>query len=433
VYGEDAACCVSTRRDFLRNGLCGLGYALVAQKLTADSSQLSRANDLLAEIERRACLFLYEQADPATGLVKDRAVHSGADTHTISSIAAVGFALSGMCIAHANGFLKRDDAQSRVLKTLEFLASRMPHEHGFFYHFVDMHTAERAFKSEVSSIDTALLLLGVLHARAYFDSNPIRQLATEIYERVDWKWMLNSGASLDHGLKPETGFLKSRWDSYSELKGMYLMAIGSPAHPIPASSWEAWTRPIYEYGDLRYISAPAPLFIHQSAHAWIDFRRKRDAHADYFENSRIATLAHKRFCLSLRDKYPWYSDELWGITASDSEHGYVVWGGPPPMGPIDGSIVPCAAGGSLVFLPDDCKLVLKTILDRYPKAWTRYGFVDAFNPKTGWYDPEILGIDQGIMLLMAENLRNEGVWRVFMRNEEIVRAMKAVGFKEASL
>ncbi|PYY01968.1 MAG: hypothetical protein DMG63_01950 [Acidobacteria bacterium] len=245
--------------------------------------------------------------------------------------------------------------------------------------------------------------------------------------------MLNSGASLDHGLKPETGFLKSRWDSYSELKGMYLMAIGSPAHPIPASSWEAWTRPIYEYGDLRYISAPAPLFIHQSAHAWIDFRRKRDAHADYFENSRIATLAHKRFCLSLRDKYPWYSDELWGITASDSEHGYVVWGGPPPMGPIDGSIVPCAAGGSLVFLPDDCKLVLKTILDRYPKAWTRYGFVDAFNPKTGWYDPEILGIDQGIMLLMAENLRNEGVWRVFMRNEEIVRAMKAVGFKEASL
>ena len=417
-----------SRRDFLRNSLCGVSYSLLSRQLSALSSKRDSADDLLVEIERRACRFLYEQADPATGLVKDRARHAGIDTHTVSSIAAVGFALSGMCIAHANGFLKRSDAQNRVLKTLEFLASRMPHEHGFFYHFVDMHTAERAFRSEISSIDTALLLLGVLHARAYFDSTPIRQLATEIYERVDWKWMLNGGETLDHGFKPETGFLKSRWDSYSELMGMYLLAIGSPTHPIPASSWEAWSRPVFEYGDLRYISVPAPLFIHQSAHAWVDFRHKRDAHADYFENSRIATLAHKRFCLSLRDKYPWYSDELWGITASDYEHGYVAWGGPPPMGPIDGSIVPCAAGGSLPFLPNDCKLVLKTIFDRYPRAWTRYGFVDAFNPKTGWYDPEILGIDLGIMLLMTENLRNQGVWEAFMRNEEIVRAMKAVGF-----
>jgi len=423
---------LSSRRDFLRNGLCGLGYSFLAPALSAWSRKPDRnsADDLLIEIEKRACLFLYEQADPATGLVKDRARHTGADAHTISSIAAVGFALSGMCIADANRFLKRSDAQNRVHKTLEFLARSMPHEHGFFYHFVDMHTAEREFRSEISSIDTALLLLGVLHARAYFDSSQIKQLATELYERVDWKWMVNGGETLDHGFKPETGFLKSRWDSYSELMGMYLMAIGSPTHPIPASSWDAWRRPIYEYGDLRYISAPAPLFIHQSAHTWVDFRHKRDMHANYFENSRIATLAHKRFCLSLREKFPWYSDELWGVTASDSEGGYVVWGGPPPIGPIDGSIVPCAAGGSLVFLPEDCKHVLKTILDRYPLAWTRYGFVDAFNPKTGWFDPEILGIDQGIMLLMAENLRNEGVWKVFMRNEEIVRAMKAVGFKE---
>jgi hypothetical protein len=421
---------LSSRRDFLRNGLCGLGYSLLASNLSAHSSKRDRqsASDLLVEIERRACFFLFEQADPATGLVKDRALHTGVDSHTVSSIAAVGFALSGMCIAHANGFLKRSEAQNRVQKTLEFLARSMPHEHGFFYHFVDMHTAEREFRSEISSIDTALLLLGVLHARAYFDSKSIRQLAAEIYERVDWKWMLNGGETLDHGFKPESGFLKSRWDSYSELMGMYLLAIGSPTHPIPPSSWEAWSRPVFEYGDLRYISAHAPLFIHQSAHAWVDFRHKRDAHANYFENSRIATLAHKRFCLSLSDKFPWYSNELWGITASDSERGYVVWGGPPPMGPIDGSIVPCAAGGSLVFLPDDCNLVLKTIFERYPKAWTRYGFVDAFNPKTGWYNPEVLGIDQGIMLLMAENLRSEGVWRVFMRNEEIVRAMKAVGF-----
>lgn len=420
-----------SRRNFLTSSLGGLCGALLAPSLRARSGDatVKKTADLLVEIERRACRFFYEQADPETGLVKDRAQHTGADAHTICSIAATGFGLSAMCIAQENSFLKAADVRRRVQTTLEFLARRMPREHGFFYHFVDVHTAERAFTSEISSIDTALLLLGVLHARAYFDTAPIRQLATDIYERVDWQWMLNRAETLDHGWKPEGGFLKSRWDSYSELKGMYLLAIGSPSHPIPASSWEAWTRPIYQYGDLRYISAPAPLFIHQSAHAWIDFRHQRDKHANYFENSTIATLAHKRFCISLHDKYPVYSDSLWGITASDSEHGYVVWGGPPAMGPIDGSIVPCAAGGSLVFMPDDCKLVLKTIFDRYPKAWTRYGFVDAFNPKDDWYDPEIIGIDQGIVLLMAENLRTGGVWKTFMRNQEISRAMKAVGFR----
>ena len=422
-----------SRREFLGGAVGSISCALLTSFPIGSRHDHEPYNkdSLLLELERRSCLFFFEQADPATGMVKDRALHTGPDTHTISSIAATGFGLSALCIAHANKFLQPADALSRVRATLEFLARRMPHEHGFFYHFVDMHTAERAFKSEISSIDTALLLLGVLHARAYFDSSDIRQLATEIYERVDWQWMMNSGETLDHGYKPETGFLKSRWDSYSELKGMYLLAIGSPSHPIPASSWEAWRRPIYEYGELRYISAPAPLFIHQSAHAWIDFRHQRDAHADYFENSTIATLAHKRFCVSLHDKYPWYSDSLWGITASDSEHGYVVWGGPPAMGPIDGTVVPCAAAGSLVFMPEDCRLVVKTVLDHYPKAWTRYGFVDAFHPKDDWYDPEIVGIDQGIALLTAENLRTEGVWKVFMRNQEIQRAMKAVGFHRA--
>lgn len=420
-----------SRREFFGAAIGTLALAFSPRQIrksptTPDTS----VNELLIEMERRACLFFYEHADPGTGLVKDRARHTGPDTHTISSIAATGFGLSAMCIAHANSFLRPPEAQKRAQQTLEFLARRMPHEHGFFFHFVDMHSAERRFNSEISSIDTAILLLGVLHARAYFDSAPIRQLATEIYERVDWKWMLNGADTLDHGYKPETGFLKSRWDSYSELKGMYLLAIGSPSHPIPATSWEAWTRPIYQYGDLRYISAPAPLFVHQSAHAWIDFRRQRDAHANYFANSATATLAHKRFCLSLRDKYPWFSESLWGITASDSEHGYVVWGGPPAMGPIDGTIVPCAAGGSLVFMPDECRLVLKTIFDDYPRAWTRYGFVDAFHPKDDWYDPEIVGIDHGIMLLMTENLRNESVWKAFMQNAEIVRAMQSVGFRK---
>lgn len=419
-----------SRREFLKGTLNGICWLLLASELRPAGKHNDEGDELLVEMERRACRLFYEQADPETGFVKDRAMHTEPDTHIVSSIAATGFGLSAMCVAHRNRFLNRAEARARVEKTLEFLARRMPHEHGFYYHFVDMRTGERAFKSELSSIDTALLLLGVLHARSYFHASAIRELATEIYERVDWQWMLNGGETLDHGWKPESGFLKARWDHYSELMGMYLMAIGSPSYPIPASSWEAWKRPVFEYEELKYISDNAPLFIHQSAHTWVDFRSKQDAHADYFQNSITATIAHKRFCLSLSDKYPWYSDDLWGITASDSEHGYKVWGGPPPKGPIDGTVVPCAAGGSLPFAPEDCKLVLKTILDRYPEAWTRYGFVDAFNPKDEWYDPQVLGIDQGIMLLMAENLRNQGVWEAFMQNKEIVDAMQAVGFTE---
>jgi len=421
-----------SRRQLLKSTLGGISYSLLAPGCSAWRKR-DQSDGLLVEMERRACRFFYEQADPETGFVKDRATHTEPDSHTISSIAATGFGLSALCVAHANKFLNPAGARNRVQKTLEFLARRMPHEHGFYYHFVDVHTGERAWKCELSSIDTALLLLGVLHARAYFDASDIRQLATEIYERVDWQWMLNGGDTLDHGWKPESGFLESRWDQYCELMGMYLLAIGSPAHPIPASSWEAWKRPIFEYDGLRYINDPrAPLFIHQSAHTWIDFRGKRDAHADYFQNSVTATIAHKRFCLSLQSQYPWYRENLWGITASDAERGYVVWGGPPPVGPIDGTVVPCAAGGSLPFLPQDCRLVLETIFDRYPKAWTRYGFVDAFHPKDDWYDPQVLGIDLGIMLLMAENLRNQGVWKAFMRNQEVVRAMKAVGFAKES-
>ncbi len=419
-----------TRRSFVCSLAACIPGALELLAVERKRSSTPNDDDLLIEVERRACRFFFEQTDPETGQVKDRARHSERDSHTISSIAATGFGLSAMCIAHQNRFLNPGEVRIRVERTLEFIAQRMPNEHGFFYHFIDMHTAARAFSSEVSSIDTAILLLGILHCRTYFEGDAkIAQLANDIYTRVDWKWMLNGGDTLDHGWKPEGGFLRYRWDSYSELTGMYLLAIGSPTHAIPASSWEAWSRPIFQYGDLRYISAPAPLFIHQSAHAWVDFRNQRDAHADYFQNSTIATIAHKRFCLGLHDRYPWFSNELWGITASDSEHGYVVWGGPPAMGPIDGTVVPCAAGGSLVFTPEDCRLVLKTIFDRYPRAWTRYGFVDAFNPKTGWYDSEVLGIDLGITLLMTENLRNRGVWKSFMRNREITRAMKAVGFR----
>ena len=335
-----------------------------------------------------------------------------------------------MCIADFRRYAVRTALEQRVLLTLRFVAQKLPHEHGFYYHFVDMNDGTRLWNCEVSSIDTTLLLCGVLTCRTHFASNPeIVALATQIYERVDWRWMLNGGTTLSMGWTPEKGFLSSRWDHYCELMMAYLLGIGAPTHSLPPSSWDAFRRPVTNYDGLRYISGAPTLFTHQYSHAWFDFRHRRDAYTDYFENSVLATEAHRRFCLSLRKRFPDYSPALWGFSASDSAHGYVAWGGPPAAGPIDGSITPCAAGGSLPFLPHETLRVLHTIRARYgTQAWGRYGFVDAFNPLSGWYGSDVLGIDQGITMLMAENYRSGFVWRTFMANPEALRSMRAVGF-----
>jgi hypothetical protein len=384
---------------------------------------------LLEEIERASFDFFWNEASPRTGQVKDRALARGGDNRRMSSIAATGFGLTSLCIAEQRGYKKSAEIADRVRQTLQFIGE-MPHEHGFFYHFIDIETGQRWGKTELSSIDSSLLLCGVLTARQHFSNQQIKDLATKIYERVDWPWMLNGGKAFSMGWHPESGFLNARWEHYCELMMIYLLAIGSPTHPVSPDTWNAWTRPTIKFQGIEYISGNDPLFTHQYSQAWYDFRKKRDAYTNYFENSVKATKAHKLFCLSLHDEFPDYSDGLWGISASDYEKGYIAWGGPPRMGPIDGSVVPCATGGSLPFVFDDCVRVLRTIRGQYgEKAWTRYSFVDAFNPLDGWYDPDVLGLDLGITMLMAENHRTGFVWETFMKNPEAKSAMQKVGFK----
>jgi len=434
---KEAQC---TRRDVLRAAALGV-VALPLAPLAAYAQKrgvfveptpvaYSGSDDaLLDEIERAAFDFFWNEAGATTGQVKDRAVLNGNDSHTIASIAATGFGLSGLCIAEGRSYRKKEEIVERVRGTLLFLWQKLPHEHGFYYHFIDMNSGERQWKCEISSIDTSLLLCGVLTARQHFADAEIQDLATKIYERVDWPWMLNGGKTLSMGWHPESGFLDARWEHYCELMMIYLLALGSPTHPIPEETWNAWTRPKVTFQGVEYISGNDPLFTHQYSQAWFDFRGKRDAYADYFENSVKATKAHKQFCLSLREEFPDYSEHLWGITASDSAAGYQAWGGPPRLGNLDGSVVPCAAGGSLPFLYPDCIQVLRTIRERYGKAWGRYGFVDAFNPLTSWYNEDVLGIDLGITMLMAENQRTGFVWNTFMKNKEAQRGMEKAGFQ----
>lgn len=380
-------------------------------------------------LEQASFLFFWEQANPRTGLIRDRCSVTGKDTNMAASIASSGFGLTAICIGQKRGFISYEEARRRVLASLTFLWRKVPTHRGFFFHFANVNTGERMWDSEVSSVDTAILLCGVLTCRQHFQDKNIDELADDIFNRVDWTWLSEDTTLLAHGWTPEFGFISSRWDFYSELMMMYLLGMGSSSHPLNSEAWFAWKRTTFEYDGLRYIGSFAPLFVHQYSQAWFDFRRKRDRFADYFQNSIIATDAHRIFCLGLNTQFSDYSNALWGITASDSERGYVAWGGPPAMGPIDGTIVPAAAGGSLPFLPRATMRVLRTIYDHYPKAWSRYGFVDAFNPIRDWYDTDVIGIDTGITMLMAENARTGFVWETFMKNPEARRGMEIAGFK----
>ena len=428
------------RRKFLQAVATGsLAIPLASRSwasrlLVLEDPPVSEADvPLLEDLERAAFEFFWNEADPHTGLVRDRANADGVDARVTSSIAATGFGLTGLCIGHERKYRSSYEIRDRVRTTLRFLLHDAQNENGFLYHFVDMRNGNRSGFSELSPIDMTILLCGVLTCREYFNDNEIRRDASEIYHRVDWQWALNGGDTFAMHWTPELGFSPHRWDSYCESMMMYLLAMGSPTKPIPAQSWEAIRRPYIVYQGYRYISVPAPLFIHQFSHAWFDFRGKQDRFTNYFQNSVVACQAHRRFCEQLSSEFPCYSSKVWGITASDSHLGYVAWGGPPMQGPIDGTVVPAAAAGSLPFLYAESFEVLRNLRAYYGKQiWKHYGFVDAFNPLTGWASSDVIGIDVGISMLMAENARTEFVWNTFMRNAEARNAMELAGFRSVA-
>ncbi len=403
------------------------------RRLSHGFSQRMTDNAFLDDMQRSACLYFTEQVEPSNGQVLDRAFNkntTGArDSRFVSSVAATGFGLTALCIAdskalhlnqpgsktgsrHPQISPQLDAARTRLLLSLQRRRNRQASHQ----------------QRSISSIDTSIFLCGALTCRAHFNDPEITHLATQLYNRVDWPWMLNGGKTFSKGWRPETGFVYSRWDHYCELMMLYLLAIGSPTHPISPDHWNNFTRPTSRRSahtptsaDTILSSSISTLTPGSTSHT------SRDAYADYFANSIIATRAHKAFCLSLNRGY---TEDFWGVTASDWQHGYTAWGGPPLLGPVDGSVVPAATAGSLPFLPAECLRVLRSLRDNYgDEAWGRYGLCDAFHPALSWYDPDVLGIDLGIGLLQAENLRTGFVWGTFMKNPEPFAALKMTGFE----
>ncbi len=404
------------------------------------AAQISREDEaFLEDLEKKTFQFFWEHSNPGTGLTLDRARTSGTppqkgeNHYNVASLAATGFALSGYCIAADRKWITSEQAKERTRKTLDFFANRAFHKNGWFYHWMDAVSGERRWNSEISSIDTALLLGGILTVKQCFsEDKEIAALADKIYRRVDFRWMLDGHPFLlSHGWRPENGFIPHRWEDYSEDKILYLLAIGSPTHPISPQSWYAWARTWREYGNYKYLAAVSPLFIHQFSHAWVDFRGRRERrppYVDYYDNSVNATRAQRQFFIDvLSREFKRYSENVWGLTASDSQKGYLVWGAPPRPPETDGTVVPCAPAGSLMFAPDIALAALKEMKNRYgEKIYGRYGFADAFNPHNGWVNPDVIGIDLGITLLSAENLRTGKNWFWFMQNDEIRLAMRRI-------
>lgn len=386
----------------------------------------------LEELQRASFRFFEEQTHPRTGLVSDRARAGGGPQKGKASIASSGFALAGWAIAVERGWVTREAALARVQLMLRFLTDEAPRHRGFLYHFLELDSGARAWECELSPIDTSLFLVGALVAREYFADPEITSLVNRFYARLEWPWFLNDGETLASSWRPETGFSRYRWRAYSEHLMMSLLALGSPTHPLPEKFWRDWKRtPALSYGGSHFLAA-GPLFIHQFSQAFVDFRDRRDAFADYHHNSVLATLAQRQFCLELAQTFPSWGENMWGVTASDSARGYLAWGGPPrglDGGALDGTLVPCAAAGSLPFAPRETLATLRHMREAHgDRIWQRYGFVDAFNLETGWIAPDVIGLDVGITLVQAENARTGLIWKLFNQAPEIQRALARAGF-----
>jgi hypothetical protein len=432
----------------------------------------------LHDVQRRTFHFFWETTNAANGLTPDRW-----PSRPFASIAAVGFALTAYPVGVERGWITREQARERTLATLRFFwrapqgpgTANITGHRGFYYHFLDMETGLRFQTTELSTIDSALLLAGVLFAQSWFDeAHPaeaeIRALADSLYLRVEWPYFQTDerGITMAWRPEPERLFGPARWNGYDESIILHVLALGSPTHPAGREIWDHYTRGYEEdWGEFQgqeHLNF-APLFGHQYSHVWIDFRGIQDEFMrtkgiDYFENSRRATLAQRAYAIDNPDGWRDHGPDIWGLTASDGPKDTTIvfngrerrlhtyWARGAALGDIrdDGTIVPTAAGGSIPFAPEITIPALHAMRERYgDHLYQQYGFLDAFNPTlatysfetrrgaivpgVGWFDDDYLGIDQGPIVLMIENHRSELVWDYMKRSPYIVRGLCRAGFR----
>jgi len=424
------------------------------------NSEQSMNEQTLDQLQRAAFGYFLQAVNPANGLIADTSRENSP-----ASIGVVGFALSAYPVAVERGWMARADAVERSLATLRFFHDSDQSESpeatgfkGFYYHFLDMHTGARVWRSELSMMDSALLIAGALTAGRYFTANTaaeiqLRELVDGLYRRVDWRWAQHGGTTINHGWKPESGFLHYGWDGYNEAIVLYVLALGSPAHPIEGDCYQAWTATyqwehLYGY-DFLYAG---PLFVHQFSHAWIDFRGiqdrfMREKRCDYFENSRRATEVQREYARRNPHGFAGYDEHCWGLTACDGPShqlpelanerrrlfGYAARG--VPYGPDDGTLGGWAALASLPFAPEIALCAAGNMLQRYPEMLSAQRYASSFNPtlasadRGAWVSTGHFGLDQGIVVMMIENHRTQLIWRLMRDCPYVGTGLRRAGFR----
>ncbi len=425
MWGKSRTRIVS-RRSFLA---ASAAIPLLAQR----SFALTQSDeDFLDDLGQRNFRYFWEQVDVNTGLVLDRSRGDGTlvpgRNLRVASTALTGFYLTALCIGAERRWRALDGCRERVRVALRHLLYNQQTVRGWFYHFANQQSGERVWNCELSTIDTAFLLAGVITAQQYFrEDKEIFQLAQGLYERVDFAWLYDKATGrLRMGWTPEAGFLNAEWTDYDENSILSLLAIASPTQGLTETCWYAFRRAEMELCGYRFVGR-GPLFTHQYSQAWMHLAGLCDGppfQVDYFQNSVVATYAFRALWESLRSLYPGLDADIWGLVPSDSDIGYVIWGSPTSRRDLDGTIAPSAMGGSLMFAPEICLPGLRLAQERFGDwVYGPYGFTDAFNPMTHWANPDVVGINTGITLLSAENLRSGNVWRWFGRSTDIQRAM----------
>jgi hypothetical protein len=414
---------------------------------------------LLERFQRAAFGYFLETFNPDNGLSADN-TRPGAP----ASIAVVGFALTAWPIGVERGWIEREDGAARTLTTLRFFAGAggdggagAEGHKGFFYHFLDMKTGARVWRCELSTIDTTLLIAGALVAGAYFTGSTaaeaeIRRLASRLYRRVDWAWALGGKDTVRLGWKPRCGYLGFGWEGYDEAMLLYALGLGSPTHPLPASSYRAWRR-TYQWRRLYGVELlfGGPLFVHLYSHAWIDFSGPRDAFMrekgiDYFENTRRAVAVQREYGRRNPRDHAGYGEDAWGLTAGDGPgfmtvtidgprrrfYGYAARGA--PHGPDDGTLAPWAPLAALPFAPEAGLRALRRLQARYPRVALHSRLPSGYNPTLtrngpeGWVSEGYFGLDQGIVTVMIENYRSGLIWRLMRECAPLALGLRRAGF-----
>lgn len=394
------------------------------------------SNAGLTDLEHRAVRFFWEQSNPANGFSKDRAGNSDkADDHTVASCASVGFALCAYVIGAERHWIPREQALARTRTTLSHLMSDWPNQRGWLYHFIDWRTGQRIWNCEASTIDTSICLAGVIAAEQYWNDAAVSRDAKAFTKRIDWNYMVTddgkmpSGDTICMGWHPESGFINARWDNWDELKMIYVQGYG--ASNMPTSGWAKIKRPLVDFQGIQMLTG-GPLFMHEMSESFYDFKGLRDPLGyNYWVESKGAALGNRAYCIQNPKHFAAYGPNFWGLSACDTPTGYDAKGAPGWIND-DGTITPTSAVAAVQFVPQDAIAFFDAMRRDHPEAWGRYGFPNGYNPTKKWVDPDVIGIDLGMMMTAVENSDTGLIWRLSAKSPIIKRGYERLGFVKGS-